>query len=673
MGNRADYARDVMNGAVELEGDVQVENNREGEEDYMSGYITEEEVRKAIEGLKNGKAPGMDGLMGEIYKGLVQNREFLEIITLLLRNVWELERVPRTWGVGLITTIFKGKGELGDPNNYRGITLLNVIQKILCGIMAERLKIWVEERKILASEQAGFRPNFSTMDNIAVLNHLIKKKRSKKGGKLFACFIDFEKAFDSIDRNILWGKLEKMGLDGKFVRMLKCMYECVEMRVKVGMNGVSESFFADRGVRQGCKLSPLLFALFINDLPSFFEDVAMHSPFVQGVDIRVLLFADDVVLIGESSVGLQRGLDKLGEYCERNNLKVNANKSKVIVFRKGGMKGKLGSWWFEGKRLELVREFRYLGVLFQDSGKWKKHKEQAVKKAEVAMGVIRRVLYKFKTFPVSLLCRLFDTMVTPVALYGAEIWGGDGEMEGINRVGTKFCKEVLGVSRSVSNSAVLNELGRVNVSVDAERRWLSYSWKLKWKTGDRILQKKCLDDSVNVKGGWNECVRVRLSELGIDRIWEERVSEKEAMNLLREKMNEEDKTEIERDVESKKSLRFYRQTKEHGQAFYVSNMGRNCRSAIAWARLGGWVWQGRKGVNGGRLCPLCGMEDGVVHVMAECPMLGKEREVFSRGGAWVEAWNVAHWFKTRDVRVLRGLALFWKEVRKKRGVMSGDK
>ena len=374
----------------------------------------------------------------------------------------------------------------------------------------------------------------------------------------------------------------------------------------------------------------------------------MHAPFVQGVDLRVLLLADDVVLLAESGVGLQRGIDKLAEYCVKNSLNVNVNKTKVVVFRKGGLKGKLGSWWYGGKKLDLAREYRYLGVLFQDNGKWRKHKEQVVKKAEMAMGVIRRVLYKFKKFPVSLLCRLFDTMVKPVVLYGAEIWGRDGEMEGINRMGTKFCKEVLGVGRSITNSAVLNELGRVNVSVDAERRWLNYSWKLKWKPGDRILQKKCLDDSVNVKDGWDECVKERLEELGIARIWEEGVSEREAKNSLKEEMTNADKRKIEGDIENKKSLQFYRQIKEQIQAFYVSNMDRNCRSAIAWARLGGWIWQGRKRGDEGRFCPLCGMKDGLVHIMVECPMLLKERELFSRGGSWVEAWNVAHWFKTRD-------------------------
>jgi hypothetical protein len=101
------------------------------------------------------------------------------------------------------------------------------------------------------------------------------------------------------------------------------------MRVDVGDGKSSGAFQAELGVRQGCQLSPLLFSLFINDILQFFEGMDMHSPQIGGRENKMLLYADDIVLLAESGVGLQKGLDRLAEYCQKWGLSVDIEKTKV--------------------------------------------------------------------------------------------------------------------------------------------------------------------------------------------------------------------------------------------------------------------------------------------------------------------------------------------------------
>ena len=127
-----------------------------------------------------------------------------------------------------------------------------------------------------------------------------------------------------------------------------------------------------------------------------------------------------------------------------------------------------------------------------------------------------------------------------------------------------------------------------------------------------------------------------------------------------------DKNEIQEIVQDKKSLKFYRTLKSKERAFYIANLGKQERGATAWAKLGGWVWQGRKDGDGGRKCPLCGNLDGINHIMVECRELQREREILQRAGIWVEIWNMKHCFMIRDRRVAEALGKFLTEVRGKR-------
>ncbi|XP_033226475.1 uncharacterized protein LOC117178983 [Belonocnema kinseyi] len=180
--------------------------------------ISREELAKVIKNLKRGKAAGEDGLTTEFIKGLpaIWLIEMHEI----LNGFWKEGKVGNGWGKARIYPMHKG-GEEEDTGNYIGVSLLDIGYKLLTTIMHRRLRAWLEKKGLIRESQAGFREGRSTRDHVFVLNSTINNKLKREGGKLYGIFVDFQKAFDTVDRNILIGKLKKIRIRGRMLRMLE--------------------------------------------------------------------------------------------------------------------------------------------------------------------------------------------------------------------------------------------------------------------------------------------------------------------------------------------------------------------------------------------------------------------------------------------------------------------
>ena len=161
-------------------------------------------------------------------------------------------------------------------------------------------------------------------------------------------FIDFKKAFDLVDRNTLWLILKKNGIRGKMYKAVKSMYD-VKARVRVGSD-LTEAFMYSRGLKQGDSCSPVLFSLLINELANEIVLKGKHgitlSPDI--LQILIMLFADDVVLLSNTIVGIQQQLSVLRDTAERLHLVVNLDKSQVVIFRKGGYIAAREKWFYDG-------------------------------------------------------------------------------------------------------------------------------------------------------------------------------------------------------------------------------------------------------------------------------------------------------------------------------------
>jgi len=152
---------------------------------------------------------------------------------------------------------------------------------------------------------------------------------------MYCCFVDYRKAYDCIDRNRLWYKLIHLGIDGKVLSVLRSMYSEVKLCVK-HLGTLSNFFNSNIGLFQGEITSPICLSFFLNDIEMHLQENIDAGINIDQIAIFLLLFADDAVLVSESKDGLQNSLNSLYSYCQKWNLTVNIEKTKVMIFRKGG-------------------------------------------------------------------------------------------------------------------------------------------------------------------------------------------------------------------------------------------------------------------------------------------------------------------------------------------------
>lgn len=232
----------------------------------LDAPITQDEIILSLSKCKLNKAPGPDGIRSEFYKYLPDN--WLLFLECLFNRILESESFPTSWTEIHATMIHK-KGDKNNPSNYRCISLVNSITKIFTQILYDRLTQWAEESRVLPEFQSGFRRNRGCRDNVFILNSIIQIKLSQPKRNLYAFVIDFVRAFDSIKHSLLWKKLFKIGVSGKFIRLCQSLYNRANISVRC-QSGVSEKVDVTEGVLQGEILSPLFFALFLSDIEEFF-------------------------------------------------------------------------------------------------------------------------------------------------------------------------------------------------------------------------------------------------------------------------------------------------------------------------------------------------------------------------------------------------------------------
>ena len=366
-------------------------------------------------------------------------------------------------------------GNTDDPNNFRGICTSSCSGKCFTSIMNTRLNDFLENKEIINKCQIGFRKGYRTADHLLVLKTLIDTYKLKRK-PIFACFIDFRKAYDSVWREGLFYKLIINGCSKKFIRLMLSMYCSVNSSVKLN-NGITPFFKSYIGVKQGCNLSPTLFNIFVNDIPNLFNSSC--DPVKLGnIDLSCLPYADDLVILSESKSGLQNCLTKLQSYTKMWKLTINKKKSKVLVFGTSTQRRTYltSSWVFENNTLEQVEEYSYLGIKLHYSGNFKQAQKVLYNKALRAYHSIFHSFSNIENIPTKTLLKLFSTVISPIILYNCEIWGPYllGKIDRFDqfknkmfkirnateKLHLKFCKRIMGVHPKSTNLAVYAELGR---------------------------------------------------------------------------------------------------------------------------------------------------------------------------------------------------------------------
>ena len=276
-----------------------------------------------------------------------------------------------------ILVFFQSSGVSASLSRCIKIVVIVVVQsclgKLFSNLLNDRLTQFVNKNNIIGLEQAGFRSGFSTTDHMFCLKALIDIYLSKKK-KLYCCYVDYSKAFNSVNRTELWHKMLNCNMSRKKLRVIIQRYKSAKSCV--ALDGVlSNDFLCMTGVRQGENLSPLLFFIFLNDLNTFIEPACKGLSLIEGIasniddrlstvlKLHILLYADDTVLLAETRNDLQKCIRFMEDYCNTWGLKINSSKTKITIFSRGKVR-KLPDFILNERKLEIVYSYKYLGVLF---------------------------------------------------------------------------------------------------------------------------------------------------------------------------------------------------------------------------------------------------------------------------------------------------------------------
>ena len=458
--------------------------------ELLEGKFSVSEIKFAIKQLKRGKASGSDAISNDIIK--TSKSLITPILAVLFDKIVELKYFPKLWSFGLIVPIHKS-GELNDPNNFRGITLNSCMSKLFTCVLNERLSLLCEDKGLIDYNQIGFRKGFRTSDHVFTLKTLIDKTLASKK-KLYACFVDFKKAYDTVWRNGLFLKLLRVGISTGFVQLIKDIYSKLLSCVQVE-GGVSNYFESLVGLKQGCNLSPLLFNLFVNDIIYYMDRANKDAPYLGNQQVSCLLYADDLVLLSDTKEGLQDSLVALDQYTHKWFLEVNPKKTKCLTFSKGRLNKIPDCFKLGDTTLENCDSYCYLGVIFCRSGTMKLAAKALYDKALGSMFSLLRNINKHHACKFSILTDLFDKMILPIALYNSEVWGTSLIPANLNNneffdfkflskhivesLQIKFIKMILGVSRHTSNWGILSDTGRFPLIIRVFTFMIKYFFHLK--------------------------------------------------------------------------------------------------------------------------------------------------------------------------------------------------
>lgn len=324
---------------------------------------------------------------------------------------------PQFWRKSYIIPIFKS-GNKSDITNYRGIAKLSAIPKLFEKCLTDSLFHSVSS--MISPYQHGFRKGCSAVTNILQLTTLTN--RAFKDGQLMdVIYTDFSKAFDKINHNLLLTKLNLLGFTSNALSWLRSYLTCRTQCVILD-NTISNEICASSGVPQGSHLGPLLFSLFINDLPL----VMKHC--------NILMYADDVKMflsykLSSDGAYLQQDLNSFYAWCKYNQMELNLKKCKHMRFSRNCTS--MIHYFLDGYQLELVGEFLDLGILLDPKLDFCKHITMTINKARGVLAYIKRWSKEFTDANVTK--QLYTSLVRPILEYGSIVWDPEINMH-IDRI-----------------------------------------------------------------------------------------------------------------------------------------------------------------------------------------------------------------------------------------------
>ena len=373
---------------------------------YDDFHIENDELLKFLREIDITKSSAIDNISSRVIKDalIILIDQFKYILNLSFST----GIFPDSWKIAQITPLPK-EGDLTCCNNYRPISLLPLPGKIAEKVVHNRLSYYLENNNILDKKQGGFRKNNSTINSVSEFSHEIYEAINNKNISL-ATFIDFSKAFDTVNHQILLEKLNICGIKNKNKNWIQ-NYLLHRKQSTVVNGSISDSTIVTCGVPQGSILGPLLFLVYINDLSHKVNNTSMY------------LYADDRVLLSTENcihtctVNMQRDLIIIAKWCRSNKLSLNIKKTKCMLFGSRVRLKRLRqpTLYINNTSIDFVHQYKYLGVILDSHLTFNKHLNNIIKITAHKINLLSKVRQYLTEFAS---ITIYKTMILPYFDYG---------------------------------------------------------------------------------------------------------------------------------------------------------------------------------------------------------------------------------------------------------------
>jgi hypothetical protein len=399
----------------------------------INADFTVEEVAEGINKLKNNKAEGPDQIRNEHLK---QATILLPLWALLFSMCLRIGFYPTEWRDCVVSMIFKGKGDLLDPSSWRGISKKCVPGKLLSALIATRLYRYLAQVGGIPVEQHGFVRGRSTESAVRGLLRVARERLLVPRRYLYAVFVDFRAAFDTVSRSAILYKLSELGVRGNIACLLIDMLQQNKITLDDGL-ALMPHFFQRTGLPQGDTISSLLFIVALYDIPA---RIKAAFPTVD-----VILYADDLVLHCASIKCVNEALNLLADLAAECGLRINLPKTKAMKFRRGGRLAASDVITLHGTDIPFVSKFCYLGFTISSSAKsFAEHVRSRKVKAITAIATIPDL----RKLSVATGLKLFSLKIAPIASYGIRVtwcYLKLADLINLDAVKTAFLRRLLGL------------------------------------------------------------------------------------------------------------------------------------------------------------------------------------------------------------------------------------
>ena len=363
-------------------------------------WVTEGEVKHLIKEICLTKSAATENLNTRVIKDAFEVLYFE--LTYMYNSCLQYGIFPEKWGMSKVTPIPKTKANSTKPGDWRPISQICIAGKLLEKIIHSQLYSYLEENKLLSENQFGFRKGLST--GLAIFDVLRKLFENWNEKMYSGCiFVDFSRAFDSIDHDILAKKLEMYGLDQNVLKFMNNYMSCRQQHTTV--NGFcSPQEKITYGTAQGSILGPLIFILYVNDIfISLDSETSIH---MYADDTLLMCRAEDIHLVTAKA---QKVFQKMSTWCDANKLTINVEKTKYMVVRHTKPPHEPN---FETSKIKLstVHHYEYLGFLLDDKLLMNDYLESMWKKANSKLGILSKIR-RFISEKTAVL--IYKTMIRP--------------------------------------------------------------------------------------------------------------------------------------------------------------------------------------------------------------------------------------------------------------------